>query len=651
MPRLALLLSALILLAVAPAARAADPPPGATWTEAYFPSGDGTVLHADVLRPEHLPKDAKTPVLLTVSPYTSHSGDTAFDPSSSGPSDRFYDFLELGHVFKRGYTYVMADRRGFGGRGGCNDWGGPGERMDAKAAVEWAAAQPWSTGQVGMVGKSYDGWTGLMAIAERPRGLAAVLSMEPVYSGYRYLYMDGVRFANSVGTPAIFTAVDAQPGSPDDTAQYHANGTGGGACYGTNLGQQQLDDPTVDFWKARDLLPPTQGATTPLFLTQGYLESNTKPDGAFTVWRNMAGPKRAWFGQFDHVRGWEMDGEEFATGRAGFIDEAMRFLDHHVKRDAPAPADPPVVVQGIDGRYRAERDWPPADATKLVSPLRPGAYADDGRNAGMGSGGGNGIWSVSQPLPHDAHLAGEPSVKVSIDSAPPRSNLVVNVYDVAPDGRATMISRGAMLLRDGATSEPIIAAPEMYGQDWPIAAGHRIGVLVSGANDEWWVHVPTNGTVEVSGGEIALPFLQYRRGTFLDGGAPPKLRGFLESAPFDVSAETLAAGATTFTLPPALRVPPSLAALTGGTPASAKRKRRLTVRARRRGRFVVVRGTAPAGSPVRVQLRRGKRVVARRSVKLRRGARAYRVRLKVRRRGALRVVVTVRGQPPARTTV
>ena len=31
-----------------------------------------------------------------------------------------------------------------------------------KAAVEWAASQPWSTGKVGMYGKSYDGVTGLL---------------------------------------------------------------------------------------------------------------------------------------------------------------------------------------------------------------------------------------------------------------------------------------------------------------------------------------------------------------------------------------------------------------------------------------------------------------------------------------------------------
>ena len=94
---------------------------------------------------------------------------------------------------ERGYTYVMVDLRGFGGSTGCLDWGGPGEQSDVVKAVGWAATQPWSTGKVGMYGKSYDGVTGLIGVNRRPAGLEAVVSQEPVYDLYRYLYGDGMR--------------------------------------------------------------------------------------------------------------------------------------------------------------------------------------------------------------------------------------------------------------------------------------------------------------------------------------------------------------------------------------------------------------------------------------------------------------------------
>ena len=93
----------------------------------------------------------------------------------------------------------MVDLRGFGGSNGCLDWSGPGEQADVVNAVKWAASQPWSTGKVGMYGKSYDGLTGLIGVNQRPAGLAAVVSQEPVYDDYRYLYGDGMRRENSRG--------------------------------------------------------------------------------------------------------------------------------------------------------------------------------------------------------------------------------------------------------------------------------------------------------------------------------------------------------------------------------------------------------------------------------------------------------------------
>lgn len=551
------LLAAFLAVGAVPWGSAGQGPVQFTWEEAYFPSGDGTRLHADILRAPGTPPDARQPVILTVSPYVNHAAPSPgeYAPFREGPSERFFDFLEESRALERGYTYVMVDLRGFGGSAGCTDWGGPGEQADAKAAVEWAGSQSWSNGRVGVFGKSYDGWTGLMAIANRPKHLAAVVSMEPVYDGYRYLYNDGVRSANSLATPALFVVDDATPGGLNDTPEYLVNGTGvNAACYVLGYVGQQDDDGESAFWQARELIRKSRGATTPLLLTQGFLESNTLPDGAFSYFNGMAGPKRAWFGQFDHVRGYEKIDGEFATGRDGFMAEAMRFFDRYVKGVAAAQArveaDPKVVVQSIEGRYRAEASWPPADVTMLRTNLRPGTYIDDGNN--YGDSGGNSarkLWSISQVLPVAAHLAGEPVLEATVSTTLPRANLVANVYDIDPFGNTLMISRGATLLRDAGRTT--VTVP-MYGQDWPISAGHRIGVVLSGSNSEWWLHVPTMLDVEVESAAISLPFLRFTRPSFLDGKAAARLRRFREGF-MPVSPETIGAAATTFTLPKALK--------------------------------------------------------------------------------------------------
>lgn len=548
-------------LIAAPVASAA-PRDDADYFEEYFPAGDGlNTLHADVLRPAGLADDVRTPVILTVSPYMNHAGSTVdYDPAAAGPHNRFYDFLDLSRILDKGYTYVMVDLPGFGGSSGCNDWGGNREQGAVKAAVEWAASQPWSTGRVGMIGKSYDAWTGLMGMAHDPDGLAAVVSMEPVYSGYNYLYNNGVRFTNSVATPALFQAIDAKPGSLNDSPEYNANGAPQAWCYGVNIGMQQQDQPEAAFWLERDLLRAARGSDTPLFLTQGLLETNTKPDAAFDFFNGLDGPaNRAWYGQFDHVRGWETteDGSRVHTGRDVdvFVEEMMRFFDYHVKgvpaKDAPTLAEPAIEVQDNLGRYRAEDAWPPADTTMLWNDLNAGSYADDNGNQATGGAAetGQGVWSISQPMPHTTRLAGEPVLKVRANAPAPRTNLVGLTYDIAPDGTARLVNRGTYLLRGSGEQ---VATFDLYGQDWVLEEGHRLGVLVTGSDSNWWTHVPTGTTVTVQSASIGLPFLHQDRRKFLDGDSTPRLEQHLkQTAP--VTEETIADAERTFRLPPRLR--------------------------------------------------------------------------------------------------
>jgi uncharacterized protein len=537
---------AVAALALSAPAKADPPPPGSTWSQASIVEADGTRLHADVLRPSSLPADAKTPVILSIGPYFNHSGQTGpagpvegtpYTPTGdAGPSARFYDFINGAHLMDKGYTWVQVDLRGFGGSTGCLDWVGPGEQADVKAAVEWAASQPWSTGKVGMYGKSYDGVTGLVGIAQQPQGLAAVVSQEPVYDLYRYLYSNGVRFENSLLTPALYDAIAGTPGETGDDPGYIAdslNDTARPGCPALNWADQQDSNHWSAYWRPRDLIAKTKGKTTPLFLTQGFIEDNTKPDGAYDFFNGMAGPKRAWFGMWDHVRGNDTDANgRLAEGRAGWFDEVMRFFDRYVKGAAVADTDPPLAVESSDGTWRAESQWPPADSTAVTRDLNPGTYSDDGTNNGTAEGGspnGEGIWTVSPPLDSAAHLAGVPHVSVNLTTTLPNANLVADVYDIDTSGNAILISRGTYLVPG---SGPV--GFDLYGDDWKLPAGHRVGVLLTGANAEWWLNVPTGQTVTVDSASISLPLEQCTRTETIQGDPSIKLDSYRADAPFKV---------------------------------------------------------------------------------------------------------------------
>jgi len=594
---------------LAPSAQAADPPPGSDWTKATIDSTDGVKLYADILRPKGLPETTKTPVILSIGPYFNHSGqlgplglaqNAPYDPISGGPSERFYDFINGAKVFERGYTWVQVDLRGFGGSNGCLDWTGPGEQADVKAAVEWAAAQPWSTGRVGMYGKSYDAVTGMAGVITQPKGLAAVIAQEPVYDMYRYLYSNRVRYVNSIATPGLYNAIAASPAAAGDTLAYHEaalNDTQRPGCPALNYTDQQ--DPNHDsaYWKARDLIAGSRGKRTPFFLTQGLLENNTKPDGSADYYNALAGPKRAWFGMWDHVRGNDKNSQgRLAMGRKSWFEEAMRFYDRYVagkpESQAPVGKDPQVVLQTNDGKWRSESDWPPKDAVTLNSQLKNGTYMDDGLNNGGNEGDactpgpcGDGIWTFSPAFRQTTELAGTPRVTVDVTTQGPNANLVVDLYEVDAKGNAINIARQAYLLPGSGK-----VTFDLYDQHWIMPTGSRLGVLVSGANQDWWAHAPTGQQVTVKSATIALPFLACRSVQDLEGDSAIRLDNYKRNAPFPVDDATIKANAVDgFALPEAQR-DCSLAEQRGVAECVDKRKFSFRINQPRGGR--ITRATA-----------------------------------------------------------
>jgi len=695
------LLPALLALALLPAAAPAAVPAGAEYTEEFIePTRPGQEeLHVDVLRPAGLPEGAKTPVIAIVSPYLGHA-----DGGERAPSSRFDDFLEGAKVFERGYSVVLVDLRGSGGSSGCLDILGPGEQEDIRTAVEWAAAQPWSTGRVGMYGKSYDGNTGVVGAALRPQGLSAVVAQQVVGDRYSGSYSGGVRYLQSFAYPSVTYGASAEGGfTLQDDERYTLNSVGHSADCQPGLAGHYDRDPGTEFWRSRDFVAKGAGSTVPFLMTTGFLDANTNIGAkAIDFYNGLKGPKRLWLGWWDHVRGNDLEGDRLAMGRAGWFDEVVRFYDEHLKGMAPSVEDPLIAVQDSQGRWREEAAWPPQDARDFTAPLKPGVYEDDGRNLGSrdlaaGAGGGAvtswapyrtgaGVWTFSPPLPHTTHLAGIPRAEVdvaAIISNEPRGNVVVNLYDVDPEGRATMISRGARLVDEPGTPSRLA----LYPVEWTLAPGHRIGVLVSGSNAEAWLHESSQNAFRVDGGTVTLPVLERERLSDLPGDRAPRLEEYLERAPFAVEAATVDAATEPALVPPAQRparpgepapevdrrpppagdpAPPAESQRTGGgpaasgsggsgsassggsapsgatpaastprpaagTPPATARRGRLTARlnvGRARTSRPAVAGRAPTGTRVRVELVRKGKVIARRTTVARRGA--YRVRFKIR---------------------
>ena len=86
-----------------------------------------------------------------------------------------------------GFVVIQVDSRGCGKSPGYLDPRSPREIVDYYECIEWAAAQPWSNGKIGLLGISYYAMTQWRVAALRPPHLAAICPWE----GYVDYYRDG----------------------------------------------------------------------------------------------------------------------------------------------------------------------------------------------------------------------------------------------------------------------------------------------------------------------------------------------------------------------------------------------------------------------------------------------------------------------------
>jgi putative CocE/NonD family hydrolase len=514
-------------------------PEGAAWTQAYFPSSDGAELHADILRPAHLGPNVRTPVILSIGPYFAHAGQTGPEGwDVVGPSARFRDFVDGADLMRHEYTFVMVDIRGYGGSTGCLDWVGPGEQADIAAAIEWSASRRWSTGDVGMYGKSYDAVTGLAGNNLDLEPLKAVVAQEPLWNMYNYLWSNKVARPNLTGTPEAYNSIATMKPMKGDSKRYAKNARyeeRHPECLANNLSDPNEPDAQSEYWDARNLAEDAAGTDTPLFVTQGFIEPNTKPEDMELFLDNHTGVERGWLGPWDHVRGNDVTDGRLAMGRAGFFDEVMRFYDEFLKGVEPGVEDPAYAIQDNTGAWRAQDTWPEADSSTRVR-LRKGAYVDDGGPRPARSSGSAGptadrvdgwdmenaptlapslapsltpesraagavtssYWTWSAPVESAVRITGTPSITLNASAV---GDVMVRLWDVAPDGRATMFDENAALIeRRGRLSF------DLKSTDWTLAEGHQLGVQIGTINyNSWnWLPEPSGNTVRVSGARLSL---------------------------------------------------------------------------------------------------------------------------------------------------
>jgi uncharacterized protein len=407
----------------------------------------------------------------------------------------------------------------------------PQEVRDGAQLVEWIARQRWSDGRVGMEGASYGGMTTMAVAALHPAHLMAIAPQQFPDSWY----LDAIYPGGMKTTPYQRDSWPTLIGKES-----------GGRISSTAIENDFLANPTIDaFWRSFDIDTKFEAIRVPV------LDINAgRPDVYFrgSLAANYAALKS---------RGWIIVGpwtHGFWSGNSYQqlpLGVELAWFDHWVAERPGAPLPPasqrlesyeePV---GVGHGWESLDGWPPSDVgyTRLYLSLgklsrRPGPATTESYTGAPGHpaanppcplfdicprpAGARGGYLVydSTPFTRDTVVTGQIGIHLVADANAPDANLYAEVFDVAPDGRATFVDDGALKAshRDS-NVDPTPLTPgatttfsfSIWPINWRFAAGHELRLRLSaGAADEFLPAEPFPVTVTVAmgrtGSYVTLP--------------------------------------------------------------------------------------------------------------------------------------------------
>jgi pimeloyl-ACP methyl ester carboxylesterase len=270
----------------------------------------------------------------------------------------------------------------------------------------------------------------------------------------------------------------------------------------------------------------------PMLLQSGWTDDLFPPKESIRAYedsRRRGGWAAMQLGDLGHFRG---SNKENADRR--FNDDGSAFFDHHLRGAAGGPASGQVTAftqtcpreAPAGGPFEASSYGSLAQGAVVFGSRLPQVVASVGGNPLTGvafdpvGGGGDacretaeetapGTAVVVGPESRGYTLLGLPTVTARISTTGRFGQLDSRLWDVSPDGRQRLISRGAYRLRDNQSGRIVL---QLHGNGWCFAPGHRPKLELLG-KDEPFLR-PSNGAfaVRVSEVGVALPTAEGRQG-------------------------------------------------------------------------------------------------------------------------------------------
>ncbi len=442
--------------------------------------------------------ECQVPVIAEIGPYYDDG-----DVDALTPADRLGRFL-IENFVPHGYGVAQVSVFGTGESNHCMDLMGHDEQAGIKAAVDWLGSQSWSNGNVGAIGKSYDGSTPWNAAASGSEYLATIVPMSGLIGVHDLMWRNGSMEARGAimhnGVYGSF-GLDGDSGDIENACEGYVEGYyAGPAAYmtGDNLGWTGSD-----YWEERHFLTGALDVYNgSIYIIHGMQDWNVDPHMAFPAHQmsiDAGFDVKGLYGQWAHdYPDRESGHSSLSSGRGAeaypytlrwdWADDLLEWFDFYLRDIGPQPRLIAEIQDNMGG-WRVESTYPPEDIDWLMMGLDECEVLS----------GGATITSTSQTtiecpmFENDTRIIGMPTfhVEAQISILGTSGHLFVEMVRASDGmhlGHAVMDLRFHAGGKDGQVLTPgstVIAKMEFFGMDVVVPAGDGIQLLVSQTGEDY----------------------------------------------------------------------------------------------------------------------------------------------------------------------
>ena len=462
-----------------------------------------------------VPAGVKVPVIAEFGPYFGETSASTPDVSQPGS---WLGISVIQNLLPHGFAFAQVSVTGTGSSNHCMDLMGFAEQEGINAAVEWLGTQDWSNGNVGMIGKSYDGSTPWQAAMYGNEYLKTIVPISGLIGVRELMWKNG---SSEARAPFMHNVVYGSYGYEADKEEQNLQNACPDYALSSLYGAEAYTFGGSEFsgyWSERYFLDRVlENYRGSVYIVQGFHDWNVDPHMAVPVINTLLDTgieAKVLMGQWDHDYPDRPDYQKQRSDpgrgseaypqmvRFDWMQDLLEWFTYYLQEIGPKPSLY-LEIQNNRGEWRVEDRYPASDSKSIEMVLGSADLVHTSNGNTITPFINDYVVFETPAFNQTFRFGGLPQLHVDVTLSGSGGSVYALMEDCDANNTCIHIGHATMDLRyhAGGTEYQVLspgqtvnAKMEFFAMDVLIPEGHKIRLSLTDIGDDY---LPPSNTAPV----------------------------------------------------------------------------------------------------------------------------------------------------------